>query len=64
MAKTNSRFKRVNDAYQSVRSAQDKAFEEQAQELIESAKRISGKLDAVIEDLKVPYKQPVGFVKE
>lgn len=57
MAKTDCRFKRMTDEYQSVRNAQDKSFEEKAQELIEAVKRNNDMLDAIIEHLDVPYKR-------
>lgn len=55
MAKTDNRFKRMNDEYQSVCNAQDKSFEEKSRELLEVVMRNNDMLDAIIEHLGVPY---------
>lgn len=57
MAKKDCRLERMTDEYQSVRNAQDKSFEEKAQELIETVTRNNDMLDAIIEHLGVPYKR-------
>ena len=70
MATTDIRFKRMNDEYQSVRNAQDDLFdkvdtlEEALLGLNEKVVEINDKLDAIIKHLDVPYKPPVGSVKE
>jgi len=57
MAKTDCRLECMTDEYQCVCNAQDKSFEEKAQELIEAVKRNSDMLDAIIEHLGVPYRR-------
>ncbi len=70
MTATDSRFKRVNDEYQSVRNAQDErfdkvdTFEAALLGLTEQVAESSRKLDAIIKHLEVPYKPPAGFVKD
>ena len=70
MATTDIRFKRMNDEYQSVRSAQDELFDKVDRleaallGLTEIVSENREMLQAIIEHLDVPYKPPAGFVKE
>ena len=70
MATTDIRFKRVNDEYQSVRSAQDDLFEkvdtleEALLGLTEIVSQNREMLQTIIERLQVPCKPPAPFVKE
>lgn len=70
MSTTDIRFKRMNDEYQSLRTAQDAlfdktdTFEEALLGLTEAVAELNRKVDAMMEHLDVPYKPPTGFVKD
>ena len=70
MPTTDIRFKRMDDEYQSVRSAQNRVFnkvdtvEEAVLGLTEAVAELNQKMDAIIKHLDVPYKPPMGFSKD
>ena len=70
MATTDIRYKRMNDEYLSVRSAQDTVldkvdtFEGAVLGLTEAVNRNTEMLEAIIKHLDVPYKPPAGFIKD
>ena len=69
MATTDSRLKRIEAEYQSVRGVQNDisdqmdSYESARLGLTELVAENSRKLDAIIKHLDVPY-EPIGFVKD